>query len=260
MKRIFVLLALTTLVTGLLGSCKKDDIENPDPQGDKTFEEIVKDLPGVYLIADYYDEFGFGRVVNLKEDGTTEQYYFFDNEVEDGVSVNEGYVMKGTWTAFKVEDISSKTGFICNLAIEGAPETEAIADTNYIAFNNDKIYICSTYFGLNEFFKVNQSFDEFKTKENLEAFLPEHLKDTELSKILKASNDGAEATPPEYLSHWMRDIPDDVHLIDLSIPGSHDALSYRCMPYAMTQTESIEKQFAWGSRFFDLRVYDVDSN
>lgn len=255
MKRILVLLALATLVTGLLGSCKKDDIENPDPQGDKTFEEVVKELPGVYLSADYYDELGYGRVVNLKEDGTTEQYYFFDNDVKDGVSVNEGYVMKGTWTAFKVEDISSKTGFICNLALEGDPEAEAIVDTNYIGFLNDKTYINSSNFGQNELFKVNQSFDEFKTKETLEAFLPGHLKDTELSKILKSSNDGAEATPPEYLSHWMRDIPDDVHLIDLSIPGSHDALSYRTISGAMTQTESIEKQFAWGSRYFDLRVY-----
>lgn len=255
MKRILVLLALATLVTGLLGSCKKDDIENPDPQGDKTFEEIVKDLPGVYLSADFYDELGYGRVVNLKEDGTTEQYYFFDNDVKDGVSVNEGYVMKGTWTAFKVEDISSKTGFICNLALEGNPEAEAIVDTNFIGFMNNKTYINSSSFGQNELFKVNQSFDEFKTKENLEAFLPGHLKDTELSKILNSSNDGAEATPPEYLSHWMRDIPDDVHLIDLSIPGSHDALSYRCISGAQTQTESIEKQFAWGSRFFDLRVY-----
>ena len=253
MKRIFVLLALATLVTGLLGSCKKDDIENPDPQ---SFEEVVKNLPGVYLTADYYDEFGFGRVVNLKEDGTTEQYYFFDNEVEDGVSVNEGYVMKGTWTAFKVDDISSKTGFICKLSIEGDPEAEAIADTNYVAFNNDKTYIFSSYFGLDEFFKVNQTFDEFRSDKNLEAFLPGHLKDTELAKFSKSTNEAnAYATPPESLSHWMRDIPDNVHLIDLSIPGSHDALSYRCMPYAMTQTESIEKQFMWGSRYFDFRCY-----
>ena len=253
MKKFFVLLALATLVTGLLGSCRKDDIENPDPQ---SFEEVVKNLPGVYLTADYYDEFGFGRVVNLKEDGTTEQYYFFDNEVEDGVSVNEGYVMKGTWTAFKVDDISSKTGFICNLSIEGAPEAEAIADTNYVAFNNDKTYIFSSYFGLDEFFKVNQTFDEFRSDKNLEAFLPGHLKGTELSKFRKSTNEAnAYATPPEYLSHWMRDIPDNVHLIDLSIPGSHDALSYRCMPYAMTQTESIEKQFMWGSRYFDFRCY-----
>lgn len=255
MKRILVLLALATLVTGLLGSCKKDDIENPDPQGDKTFEEIVKDLPGVYLTADYYDELGYGRVVNLKEDGTTEQYYFFDNDVKDGVSVDEGYIMKGTWTAFESKRTPSKTGFICNMALEVDSEVEAIVDTNYIGFQNNKTYINSSYFGLNELFKVNQSFDEFKTKENLEAFLPGHLKDTELSKILNSSNDGAEATPPEYLSHWMRDIPDDVHLIDLSIPGSHDALSYRCISGAQTQTESIEKQFAWGSRFFDLRVY-----
>ena len=256
MKRIFVLLALATLVTGLLGSCKKDDIENPDPQGDKTFEEVVKDLPGVYLTADFYDELGYGRVVNLKEDGTTEQYCFFDNDVKDGVSVNEGYVMKGTWTAFKVEDISSKTGFICNLALEGDPEAEAIVDTNYIGFMNNKTYINSSFFGLNEFFKVSQAFDEFRTKENLEAFLPGHLKDTELAKFSKSTNEAnAYATPPEYLSHWMRDIPDDVHLIDLSIPGSHDALSYRTISGAMTQTESIEKQFAWGSRYFDLRVY-----
>ena len=256
MKRIFVLLALATLVTGLLGSCKKDDIENPDPQGDKTFEEVVKELPGVYLTADFYDELGYGRVVNLKEDGTTEQYYFFDNEVEDGVSVNEGYVMKGTWTAFKVEDISSKTGFICNLALEGDPEAEAIVDTNYIGFYNNKTYINSSNFGLDEFFKANQTFDEFRTKENLEAFLPEHLKDTELSKFRKSTNEAnAYATPPEYLNYWMRDIPDDVHLIDLSIPGSHDALSYRTISGAMTQTESIEKQFAWGIRYFDLRVY-----
>ena len=255
MKRILVLLALATLVTGLLGSCKKDDIENPDPQGDKTFEEVVKELPGVYLSADYYDELGYGRVVNLKEDGTSEQYYFFDNDVKDGVSVDEGYTMKGTWTAFESKRTPSKTGFICNMALEVDSEVEAIVDTNYIGFQNNKTYINSSYFGLNELFKVNQSFDEFKTKETLEAFLPGHLKDTELSKILKSSNDGAEATPPEYLSHWMRDIPDDVHLIDLSIPGSHDALSYRCISGAQTQTESIEKQFAWGSRFFDLRVY-----
>lgn len=247
MKRILVLLALATLVTGLLGSCKKDDIENPDPQ---SFEEVVKNLPGVYLTADYYDEFGYGRVVNLKEDGTTEQYYFFDNEVEDGVSVDEDYIMKGTWKAFKVEDIPSKTGFICNLTVEGDPDAEVVADTTYLFFN-DKNYVFSTYFGYDEFFKVSQTFDEFKSKKSLEAFLPGHLRETELTKSSPATK--SYTNPPEYLSRWMGNLSDDVYLCDLSIPGSHDALSYRCSSSAQTQTADLQQQFSWGIRFFDIR-------
>lgn len=210
------------------------------------------ELPGVYVSADFYDEFGVGRLITLKENDSTEWYCFYDNDVDNGVDIDTSYTMKGTWSALKAEEGIS--AFAVNLVMDGSSEN--VVDTFYVVTQNGKNYIWSKTDGLDEFYKISQSADEFN-KKDLEAFLTGHLEDTELNKIERNQQTKSKhyETPPDYLSHWMEDLPDNVYLTDLSIPGSHDALSYRCMPYAMTQTESIEKQFAWGIRYFDLRVY-----
>lgn len=61
--------------------------------------------------------------------------------------------------------------------------------------------------------------------------------------------------PPEHLKNWMGDLPDDVYIRDLSIPGSHDAFSYRCIDDAKDQTLNAGEQFDWGIRWFDIRYY-----
>lgn len=251
MKRFFVLLALAILETGLLGSCKKDDIEDPEPQEGKTFEEIVKELPGVYLSAGNYDNTGNGRVIWLKEDGTTEQYHFFDNNVDDGINVDEFYSSKGTWNAFRVDDIPSETGICSKLQYEGSSEVEV--DSSFVYFINDGVYVFSKIYGYDEFYKVSQTFEEFK--KGLESFLPGHLKE----KLVP--NDGiseyreSSFIPPADYHCWMRDLPDDVYIRDLSIPGAHDAFSYRCCVDAQDQTLNAMEQFNWGVRWFDVRYY-----
>lgn len=60
---------------------------------------------------------------------------------------------------------------------------------------------------------------------------------------------------------WGCDLPDDALICNLSIPGSHDAATYKCENtngdfggYARTQGLSLSGQWKQGVRFFDLRV------
>lgn len=254
MRKTVLVLAFTILAMGsMLSSCSKDDLSYQELQIGMTYDEVVQNLPGVYLSADYYDEAGYGRVVWLKEDGTTEHYYFFDNNVEDEISVDEFYSAEGTWKAFKVDDIPSGTGICSKLMYEGYSGVEV--DSSLIYYFEDKIYIRSNVIGVDEFFKVSQTFEEFK--EELVSFLPEHLDEKDMTKE-SAKEHRVPLKCPDNYKCWMRDLPDDVYLRDLSIPGSHDAFSYRCYVEAQAQTLNAEKQFNWGVRWFDIRYYWSD--
>lgn len=55
------------------------------------------------------------------------------------------------------------------------------------------------------------------------------------------------------LSTWMGELPDDVLLSDITIPGTHDSCARSDIPFVRTQYLSIAQQLALGLRFFDLR-------
>ena len=68
--------------------------------------------------------------------------------------------------------------------------------------------------------------------------------------------------PPDFYHRaaisWMSFIRDDVRLIDLVIPGSHDSATYSmrgaARPFAQTQSYNLLAQLLCGIRYLDLRV------
>jgi len=61
-----------------------------------------------------------------------------------------------------------------------------------------------------------------------------------------------------FLSSWMADMPDDARIINIAIPGSHDAGTAGVLWLAETQGYSIEEQLSFGTRYFDIRVNKTD--
>ena len=55
------------------------------------------------------------------------------------------------------------------------------------------------------------------------------------------------------LSSWMKQIPDDTLLSNMTIPGTHDSCAQSNIPFVRTQYLSISKQMEAGLRFLDLR-------
>lgn len=67
--------------------------------------------------------------------------------------------------------------------------------------------------------------------------------------------------PKKYFEHWMKEIPDDIILSELTIPGTHDSCTYQIkglgniVSYAAkTQSWNLEEQMKAGLRYFDLRL------
>jgi 1-phosphatidylinositol phosphodiesterase len=56
------------------------------------------------------------------------------------------------------------------------------------------------------------------------------------------------------LSSWMKDIPDDTLMSNITIPGTHDSCAESNIPFVRTQYLSITKQMEAGLRFLDLRL------
>ena len=63
----------------------------------------------------------------------------------------------------------------------------------------------------------------------------------------------------DFLCNWMQYLSDDVKIIDVVIPGSHDAGTKGLLMDMATQNSTIGEQLAKGVRYFDLRVkYNLD--
>lgn len=65
------------------------------------------------------------------------------------------------------------------------------------------------------------------------------------------------------MCNWMKALPDGTKLIDISIPGTHDTMSYKFSggsklldPEAKTQNHNLDAQLKVGSRYFDIRFND----
>ncbi|MEU5428493.1 phosphatidylinositol-specific phospholipase C [Streptomyces olivoreticuli] len=71
------------------------------------------------------------------------------------------------------------------------------------------------------------------------------------------------AAPLAELGAWMRDVPGNVSLRDLSIPGTHDSAAYRGMNalgYVHCQAQNLAWQLNHGVRFLDIRLKRIDVN
>ena len=60
--------------------------------------------------------------------------------------------------------------------------------------------------------------------------------------------------------NWMSKLPDSTHLSELSIPGTHDTMSYETqkigVPWVWCQCLDLETQLKMGIRFLDIRCRD----
>ena len=79
----------------------------------------------------------------------------------------------------------------------------------------------------------------------------------ELKKIYYSES----SNPKKLFEDWMKEIPDDILLSSLTIPGTHDSYAYKIKGIAnlisyvaRTQTWNIEKQLNAGLRYFDVRL------
>lgn len=240
MKKV-ILLAVSCFA--LFAGCNKD-IEETYQEFDH--EITTKDLPGVYISASHYGSSGYGRICYLKEDGKFSHYYFFDSDLSDGIDIEDTYMTTGTWVSAKTNETLAeniKSGMM--VVFETMQEDEVLYDTNYLFSYQGKSFAYSTYFGTDEFEKFDSPFEALIEK------LPS------LITTFTAGKDDTKALSPApvYLSSWMSRLPDNTYLRDLSIPGAHDALSYRCSHSSQMQTETVIDQFKWGVRFFDCRYY-----
>ncbi len=55
-------------------------------------------------------------------------------------------------------------------------------------------------------------------------------------------------------SRWMAELPDDMLLTDIIMPGSHDAGTAEMVWLGATQNVSVGMQLRYGARYFDIRV------
>ena len=67
--------------------------------------------------------------------------------------------------------------------------------------------------------------------------------------------------PKKYFSQWMKEIPDNIKISELTIPGTHDSCTYqikgigKLVSYAAkTQSWNLEEQMKAGLRYFDIRL------
>lgn len=240
MKKI-ISLAVSCIV--LFVCCEREKEET-----DHEFEHKItaSDLPGVYLSANHYSNSGYGRICYLKEDGTFNHYYFFDSDLSDGVDIENTTIITGTWNSIETnQNIIDNVKSDMAVVFETVQDDEVLYDTNYLFSYQGKSFAYSTYFGVDEFEKYATPFETIIKK--LPSIITTYTAKKDESKALTPA--------PAYLSSWMSQLPDDIYLRDLSIPGAHDALSYRCSHSAQMQTENVLEQFKWGVRFFDCRYY-----
>ena len=78
---------------------------------------------------------------------------------------------------------------------------------------------------------------------------------------LRKSTYSESPKPKKYFQDWMKEIPDNIKLSQLTIPGTHDSCSFQIkgianiISYAAkTQSWNLEEQMKAGLRYFDIRL------
>ena len=77
------------------------------------------------------------------------------------------------------------------------------------------------------------------------------------SNQIKAYNDSS--LPSRHHLDWMKDIPDNTRLSQITIPGTHDSCSLFGICCARTQTWTLVEQMRAGLRYFDIRLRRIDN-
>ena len=88
------------------------------------------------------------------------------------------------------------------------------------------------------------------------AALTEHC----MAKFYSDGSRAPEAVAGVSLANWMGAIEDDTLLVNVAIPGSHDAGCKDMMWAYQTQNTSIAEQLTVGTRYFDIRVANDGGN
>jgi len=65
-------------------------------------------------------------------------------------------------------------------------------------------------------------------------------------------------TPLIHNMDWMKDIPDETKISEMTIPGTHDSCSLFGICCARTQTWTLVEQMKAGIRFFDIRLRRIN--
>ncbi|MBQ7101577.1 MAG: hypothetical protein IJN81_08085 [Clostridia bacterium] len=63
-----------------------------------------------------------------------------------------------------------------------------------------------------------------------------------------------------FFKEWMKYIRDDVRLIDVVMPGTHNSGSYGMISFACCQDGDLYTQFAYGVRHFCIRYHEIVKN
>lgn len=66
------------------------------------------------------------------------------------------------------------------------------------------------------------------------------------------------SSPKTHNLNWMKDIPDETKLSEMTIPGTHDSLSLFGICCARTQTWTLVEQMKAGLRYFDIRLRRIN--
>ena len=74
---------------------------------------------------------------------------------------------------------------------------------------------------------------------------------------IKIYNDSS--APLIHNMNWMKDIPDDTKLSEMTIPGTHDSMSLFGICCARTQTWTLVEQMKAGLRYFDIRLRRINN-
>ena len=78
------------------------------------------------------------------------------------------------------------------------------------------------------------------------------------SNQIKIYNDSS--APLIHNIDWMKDIPDETKLSEMTIPGTHDSMSLFGICCARTQTWTLIEQMKAGLRYFDIRLRRINNS
>jgi hypothetical protein len=65
--------------------------------------------------------------------------------------------------------------------------------------------------------------------------------------------------PYIFFQNWISQLPDNLKLSQMTIPGTHNSCSFQGTPLAITQSYSLELQLKAGLRYFDLRLRPINN-
>jgi len=65
--------------------------------------------------------------------------------------------------------------------------------------------------------------------------------------------------PNKFNPNWMKDLPNELLLSQITLPGTHDTCCRNTWEFAETQTWTLEDQLSAGIRFLDIRCRHINN-